>query len=364
MINVKENLTGEINVKNTLSGELNVSKEFISPPLIDLEINPTKEQQVFNHEDSYGYDNVIVNSIPEEYIIPDGTLPITENATYDVRKYARVSASVYLTPYLQDKEVEITENGTQNITFDEGYDGLNSVEVKTKVSGSKYAPRTIAFPYYPFNELDYELENLDYKNLTSIDHFLYYSKNLTEINLSAMDTSNVTNMVYAFGSCSNLKTLDLSNFDFGNVLDMSNMFYYCSSLETVNFGISNANNLTTTSYMFYYCKNMLSVDMSNFNNSSVTKMNDMFNGCTALISVDLSGFTGENTTDISYMFYGCTSLKRIDLRNFDFSKAKTISSFLGSVPSDCLIIVKDGDQKYWITSKASKYTNVKTVAEL
>ena len=39
-------------------------------------------------------------------------------------------------PILQDKSIEITENGTQTITANEGYDGLNSVEVVTNVAGS------------------------------------------------------------------------------------------------------------------------------------------------------------------------------------------------------------------------------------
>lgn len=63
MINAKENLIGEISEKNTLIGEVNVSKEFISPPLINLEINPTKEKQVFNHDGFYGYDNVVINEV-------------------------------------------------------------------------------------------------------------------------------------------------------------------------------------------------------------------------------------------------------------------------------------------------------------
>ena len=37
---------------------------------------------------------------------------------------------------LQDKSITITKNGTQNITYDEGYDGLNSVEVTTNIEGS------------------------------------------------------------------------------------------------------------------------------------------------------------------------------------------------------------------------------------
>ena len=102
----------------------------IYPPIENLEVTPTKEQQVFNHENSYGYDNVTVNPISDDYIIPSGTLPITENITYDVREYARVSASVHPTPNLQDKEVTPIKE-VQNIKSDEGFDGLNQVIVNS-----------------------------------------------------------------------------------------------------------------------------------------------------------------------------------------------------------------------------------------
>lgn len=43
----------------------------IYPPIENLEVTPTKEQQVFNHENSYGYDKVIVKPIPDEYIVSE-----------------------------------------------------------------------------------------------------------------------------------------------------------------------------------------------------------------------------------------------------------------------------------------------------
>lgn len=113
-------------------GEINFSMDVgvkeITPTLENLKVTPTKEQQVFTHENSYGYDNVTVNPIPEEYIIPEGTLPITENTTYDVTTYARVTASVRPALTLQDKEITPNKQ-TQTITSDNGYDGLNQVTV-------------------------------------------------------------------------------------------------------------------------------------------------------------------------------------------------------------------------------------------
>lgn len=101
----------------------------VYPPLVNETVIPTKEQQVLTHEGEYGYDKVTVEPIPDEYIIPEGTLPITENTTYDVRRYSRVSANVKPAPELQDKEVIPTKE-TQNITYDPGFDGLGTVEIK------------------------------------------------------------------------------------------------------------------------------------------------------------------------------------------------------------------------------------------
>ena len=39
------------------------------------------------------------------------------------------------TPNLQGKSITITENGTQNISADAGYDGLSNVGITTNVSG-------------------------------------------------------------------------------------------------------------------------------------------------------------------------------------------------------------------------------------
>ena len=79
---------------------MDVGVKEIFPPIENLEVTPTKEQQVFTHENSYGYDKVIVEPIN-----------------------------------LQDKSITIKSNGTQEIVSDEGYDGLNQVKVITQIDG-------------------------------------------------------------------------------------------------------------------------------------------------------------------------------------------------------------------------------------
>ena len=116
-------------IKGANFGINDVVVKKVYPPLVDETVIPTKEQQVLTHEGEYGYDKVTVEPIPDEYIIPEGTLPITENTTYDVTRFKRVSANVKPAPELQDKEVTPTKEA-QNVTFDSGFDGLNTVTIK------------------------------------------------------------------------------------------------------------------------------------------------------------------------------------------------------------------------------------------
>lgn len=76
-----------------LDFELDVGVKEIYPEIENLEVTPSKEQQVFTHENSYGYDTVTVE-------------PYTANV----------------------ERRTITENGTYNAS-DENLDGYSSVEV-------------------------------------------------------------------------------------------------------------------------------------------------------------------------------------------------------------------------------------------
>jgi len=195
----------------------------------------------------------------------------------------------------------------------------------------------------------------------------YECHSLTNLDLSGFNTSNVTDMRYMFYYCSSLKSLDVSKFNTSDVTNMSGMFDYCSGLTSLDLSNFNTSNVTDMGYMFFDCHSLTNLDLSGFNTSKVTDMSSMFANVQRIQSLDLSNFTSNNSPKIDTMFYGCTSLNKIDIRNFDFSKVTSYENAFGGgvglLPSGCLIIVKDNTQKTWITSRFSRLTNVKTVAE-
>lgn len=82
--------------------------------------------------------------VPLTYIRPQGTKAITSNGVgIDVSKYASVTVNVQSgegsTPLLQDKTATPTDT-QQTITADEGYDGLNSVQINAIASGTAGTP--------------------------------------------------------------------------------------------------------------------------------------------------------------------------------------------------------------------------------
>lgn len=122
-------------------------------------------------------------------------------------------------------------------------------------------------------------------------------------------------------------------------------------------------NATTMYRMFYGCISLLGFPALETTNK-LTDISEMFRNCQELVQVDMSHFDTTNITSISQLFRGCGKLQKIDMRNLDFTQLTSYNYAFGSVPANCLIIVKDTTQKEWLATNFSTLTNVKTVSEL
>lgn len=291
MLVVKNKLKGKLTQKQSLKGKLNNAKEKVYPSLINLEVTPSNERQVFNHDGEYGYDEVVVNKIEDDNLI--------------------------------DENIK---------------DGTEILGVTGNYIGKKYAPRFISFYYYTGTELDEELANLDTSNVTNMSQMFANCKSVLELDLSSFDTSNVTNMSRMFASCNVITNIHgLENCDTSKVTDMTAMFISCFELEEIPDLDTSAN--TTMEQMFYQCGTITTIPL--LNTSNVTSMRSCFIYCWELETIPL--LDTSNVTNF-YRTFAQTGIKTIP--EIDTSNATTLSgtfditSNLESLPLlDCSKVV-------------------------
>ena len=107
-----------------------------APTLQSKTVTPTKSQQNIAADSGYdGLSGVTVNAIPDNYVIPTGTVNITANGTHDVSGKASVNVNVPGKEE-QTKSITITANGTVKIKPDAGKT-LSEVTVITAVESEK-----------------------------------------------------------------------------------------------------------------------------------------------------------------------------------------------------------------------------------
>ena len=369
---------------------------FIFPQIVlanmqEKEITPTKEIQIVEPDRNYdGLSKVIVDKIPDEYIIPSGNLEINQNGTFDVTD--KVNAIVNV-PEKKLGTKTITTNGTYKAT-DDNLDGYNEVEVATsgvdindyiknsieegnnstiasgqwarsvkKLPAFTFNGKNASYHFYSFRGNSIDVSSFDTSNVTTMNSMFSGCSSLTSLDLSSFNTVNVTNMVDMFRGCSSLTSLDLSGFNTTNVINMNNMFRDCSSLTSLDVNNFNTSKVTNMAGMFRECSGLTSLDLSNLTATSLTNANMMFYSCINITSIDLSNFENTKTVSVSQMFQNCSKLSNLNMSKFDFTKISSYTSMFKYVPTSCYILVKDEAQKTAFNTKFPTMTNVHYVGE-
>lgn len=291
----------------------------VYPLLEDLVVRSRAEEQVFEHENSYGYDKVTVEPIEiklqDKEVSPSyDTQKIIADNDYDGLGEVTVNP---ITLNLQNKEV--TPNyDVQEVTADNGYDALRKVTVKAKTGydtddadavASDITAGKIAYGKNGKIVGSMTSSNNAYVNTASFKHSIY-NKNIVAgyVESIKLDISNVVKISNAFQECQNLKSISLIG-STSKFTDFSYVFYACYELETIpNIDTSNA---TDISYCFYYCSKIKSL---NLNTAKVTNMAQAFRGCTSLEQIGELDCSAVNV--LSYAFGENRSLKQFGgLRN-------------------------------------------------
>lgn len=321
---------------------LKLKTNFSFPPIVlanmqEKEVIPTKEQQKIVPDKNYdGLSKVIVDEIPDEYIIPTGNIEITKNGVYNVREKETANVNI---PELKLGTKNITSNGVYKASDDE-LDGYSEVTVGIKslftghydVEGLKqigWSDEEIE--YYQQNGVQWNESEDNYFKLTQTElagddskNTRFIPKNSTKTGFNGyhkllaiplLNTNNVTNMGSMFSSCYSLTTIPL--LDTSKVNSMNNMFSSCSSLTRIP--LLDTNKVTSMNSMFNSCYSLTTIPQ--LNTSSVTNMSYMFYNSYSLKAIPQ--LNTSKVTNTSYMFYNCYSLTTIP--QLDTSKVTSVS---------------------------------------
>lgn len=208
---------------------------------------------------------------------------------------------------LQNKSLNITENGSQTITPDTGYDGLSRVDVSVNVSGGGSSAPTVGFVPSEWDADGYITNGTWYGKNIPAGAFrrdlsvAQGSWSLTNITLPD-DLDYIDN--YAFFYCKDLSLTTLP--DTVRCINAS-AFYNCTSLQLEKLPDSLE---VLGSKAFNGCASLALTSIDNITRVSYLQ-STVFSGCTSL---QISAIPAQITSIEAFAFNGCTGLTQITFK--------------------------------------------------
>ena len=293
---------------------------------------------------------------------------------------------------LQDKTMEITENGVYSITYDNGFEGLGTVEIGVDVpdlNGSYdegYTQGKADGLTEGFTQGKEEGLTEGYNNGLEVGRAEGYSDGYTQgqtegveayketlpilditqngsydtvnkgVNVNVIPRVNVQESGLRFGYSTFTEVPAWA--DWEGITSMRQMFNFCPNLTTIP--LLDTSSVTDMSFMVSYCSNFTSLPL--LDTSSVTTMENML-ASSKLTTIPL--LDTSKVTHMGNMFRDCSSLTSIPA--LDTSKVMTMNnmfsncSSLTSIPAlDCSSINTD----YYNAAAWFGHSNLNNLTEI
>lgn len=262
--------------------------EKVTPPLENLEINPSKEEQTFKSKDYYGYNNVTINPVTNS--IDENIKP--ENIKKDV-SILGVTGNV---EEINTTEISINPSETEQVITPEApYNGFSKVTVGAQrgVNIEDYFETTITD------------ENRDYFGKNN------FIKKIPVIKVETTSLANAFNNYYATDKSPTLIGEE-------NVTDWSYCFANSGIKEVLQYNTGKGKNFNKIFSAYSFVK----IPLLDF--SSATSISDMFpysqNNLTTLGGFKDLGKAYQTTQSANYYMYtldlsGCRKLTHDSLMN-------------------------------------------------
>ena len=239
----------------------------------------------------------------------------------------------------QTKAITIRENGVTEVTPDAGH-VLTGVTVEASVPGKPEQVKTVTITENGTTEITPDEGKVLSGVSVSVDvaggasvvtippvslplktgEQNFFGK-VTDIDLGAVEwaTTGISNISSLFRNLVNLKSIKWGDLPsrLADSIVASYLFYYDNALEYIDFTPFGALSISNAYQMFNGC-GLKNIAWGNVK-VRANNMSSMFYQCTSLNPIDTSFLDHEyaETTNISSMFYQCSQLKTLDLSNLN-----------------------------------------------